>query len=63
MNEYISLILLLFASYITGSIPTSIIVGRILKGIDIRDHGSGNAGGTNVFRVLEIGRASCRERV
>tara|TARA_B100001250_G_scaffold72069_4_gene58495 strand:+ start:4069 stop:4743 length:675 start_codon:yes stop_codon:yes gene_type:complete len=52
MNEYISLIFLLFASYITGSIPTSIIVGRILNGIDIRDHGSGNAGGTNVFRVL-----------
>jgi glycerol-3-phosphate acyltransferase PlsY len=39
-------------SYLTGSTPTSIIVGRITKGIDIREHGSGNAGGTNVFRVL-----------
>jgi glycerol-3-phosphate acyltransferase PlsY len=39
-------------SYLTGSIPTSIIVSRRVKGIDIRQHGSGNAGGTNVFRVL-----------
>lgn len=39
-------------SYLVGSIPTSIIVARALKGIDIRQHGSGNAGGTNVIRVL-----------
>jgi glycerol-3-phosphate acyltransferase PlsY len=39
-------------SYLIGSIPTSIIVARRVKGIDIRQHGSGNAGGTNVFRVL-----------
>jgi glycerol-3-phosphate acyltransferase PlsY len=39
-------------SYLIGSIPTSIIVARVRKGIDIRQHGSGNAGGTNVFRVL-----------
>ncbi|MCK4716284.1 MAG: glycerol-3-phosphate 1-O-acyltransferase PlsY, partial [Candidatus Marinimicrobia bacterium] len=39
-------------SYLTGSFPTSIIVGKITKGIDIREHGSGNAGGTNSFRVL-----------
>lgn len=52
MELYINLILLLFLSYVTGSIPTSIILGKIVKGIDIREHGSGNAGGTNVFRVL-----------
>ncbi len=52
MNEFIQLILLLLLSYIVGSTPTSIIVGKITRGIDIRDHGSGNAGGTNVFRVL-----------
>lgn len=52
MESYILLILLLFLSYVTGSIPTSIILGKIVKGIDIREHGSGNAGGTNVFRVL-----------
>ena len=39
-------------SYIIGSIPTSIIAGRMLKGIDVRQFGSGNAGGTNAFRVL-----------
>lgn len=39
-------------SYLVGSIPTSIIVARWRRGIDIRQHGSGNAGGTNVFRVL-----------
>ncbi len=39
-------------SYLVGSIPTSIIVARNRRGIDIRQHGSGNAGGTNVFRVL-----------
>ncbi len=39
-------------SYLIGSIPTSIIVGKLRKGIDIRQYGSGNAGGTNVIRVL-----------
>ena len=52
MIEYINLILLTALSYLSGSIPTSIITGKLLRGIDIRDHGSGNAGGTNVFRVL-----------
>jgi glycerol-3-phosphate acyltransferase PlsY len=51
-NPSFILILILFASYIIGSFPTSIIMGRITRDIDIRDHGSGNAGGTNVFRVL-----------
>lgn len=39
-------------SYLIGSIPTSIIISKAAKGIDIREHGSGNAGGTNVMRVL-----------
>lgn len=39
-------------SYIIGSIPTAIIAGKWLKKIDIREHGSGNAGATNVFRTL-----------
>lgn len=45
-------IILLVLSYLTGSIPTSIIVSRIAKNIDIRDRGSGNAGATNVYRIL-----------
>ena len=52
VEPYIQLIFLFLLSYITGSFPTSIIMGKLVKGIDIREHGSGNAGGTNVFRVL-----------
>ena len=48
----IELVILLLASYMTGSFPTSIIITRVKKNIDIREHGSGNAGATNVFRVL-----------
>jgi len=48
----LSLILIIFLSYITGSIPTSIIMSKLTRGIDIRDYGSGNAGATNVIRVL-----------
>ncbi|MCS6988595.1 MAG: glycerol-3-phosphate 1-O-acyltransferase PlsY [Chloroherpetonaceae bacterium] len=44
--------LIALCSYLIGAIPTSIIVSKLVKGIDIREHGSGNAGGTNVFRVL-----------
>ncbi len=39
-------------AYLFGSFPTAIIAGKILKKIDIRDHGSGNAGATNVLRIL-----------
>ena len=52
INSWIIFTLILFLSYVTGSTPTSIIVGKVFKRIDIREHGSGNAGGTNVFRVL-----------
>ena len=38
-------------AYLVGSIPTSYLVGR-LRGIDLREHGSGNLGATNTFRVL-----------
>ena len=48
----IELVILLLSSYITGSFPTSIVMTRLIKNIDIREHGSGNAGATNVFRVL-----------
>lgn len=43
---------IIILSYLIGSIPTSIIISKATKGIDIREHGSGNAGGTNVMRVL-----------
>ncbi len=39
-------------SYLLGSLPSSVWISRAFHGIDIRDHGSGNAGATNTFRVL-----------
>jgi len=42
-------------AYLIGSIPTAYIFGRVLKNLDIREHGSGNMGATNAFRVLGRG--------
>lgn len=42
-------------AYLMGSIPFAILVGRKFYGIDVREHGSCNAGATNVFRVLGKG--------
>ncbi|WP_455383550.1 glycerol-3-phosphate acyltransferase, partial [Salinispira pacifica] len=39
-------------SYLLGSLPTSIIVGKLFFHVDIREKGSGNAGATNTFRVF-----------
>ncbi len=44
--------LILLLAYLLGSIPFGLLVGKIGYGIDIREHGSGNLGGTNTFRVL-----------
>ncbi len=48
----LSLIVILVLSYLVGSIPASVWVGKLFYGIDVRQHGSGNAGATNAFRVL-----------
>ncbi len=42
------------AAYLLGSLPTAVWTGRIFHGIDVRMHGSGNAGATNVMRVLGV---------
>lgn len=39
-------------SYLVGAIPTAFIFGKVFSGIDIREHGSGNVGATNAFRIL-----------
>ena len=48
----VNLAIVVLLSYIIGSIPTAIIFSKWRHGFDIRTQGSGNAGGTNVFRVL-----------
>jgi len=39
-------------AYLLGSVPSSVWLGKAIRGIDLREHGSGNAGATNAFRVL-----------
>lgn len=47
-------ILIIIAAYLIGSIPFSFLVPKLLGGIDIRHHGSGNTGATNVLRTLGL---------
>ncbi|WP_251550618.1 glycerol-3-phosphate 1-O-acyltransferase PlsY [Neobacillus muris] len=50
----VQLILILVLAYLIGSIPSGLIVGKVFYKMDIREHGSGNLGGTNTFRVLGV---------
>ncbi len=50
--EWFIPILLLIASYLIGSLPMGMLTGKIVKGVDIREYGSGNTGATNTMRVL-----------
>lgn len=45
-------ILLMVLSYILGSVPNALWIGKVFKGIDVREHGSKNTGSTNAARVL-----------
>ncbi|NLP52828.1 glycerol-3-phosphate 1-O-acyltransferase PlsY [Bacillus sp. RO1] len=47
-------LLIIILAYLIGSIPFALIVGKVGYGIDIREHGSGNLGGTNTFRTLGV---------
>ena len=49
---YVENIIIILICYLLGSIPSGLIIGKLAKGIDIREHGSGNLGGTNAIRVL-----------
>jgi len=48
----VCIILEILAAYMLGAIPSAVWIGKMLYGIDVRQHGSGNAGATNVIRVL-----------
>jgi acyl phosphate:glycerol-3-phosphate acyltransferase len=48
----VNLLLTFILSYLLGSIATAVWTGKLFHGIDVREHGSGNAGATNVIRVL-----------
>lgn len=48
----LALLLPFVIGYLLGSIPTGYLIARLVYGMDIRQHGSGNIGFTNVFRVL-----------
>jgi glycerol-3-phosphate acyltransferase PlsY len=48
------LAIMLVISYLIGSIPTAVWLGKLVRKIDIRDYGSGNSGATNALRVLGV---------
>jgi len=51
MNVFL-LVSCLVLAYLLGAVPFSLIIGRQVRGIDLRHHGSGNLGATNVYRTL-----------
>ncbi|MEH7502610.1 glycerol-3-phosphate 1-O-acyltransferase PlsY [Neobacillus drentensis] len=50
----VQIILVLVLAYLLGSIPSGLIIGKVFYKTDIRQHGSGNLGGTNTFRTLGV---------
>jgi len=52
VTDVVVAVALVAGAYLVGSLSPSVFLGRLVKGIDVREHGSGNAGATNAFRVL-----------
>lgn len=50
--DWMTIVLLVVGAYLLGSIPSSVWIGKIFYGVDVRTQGSGNAGTTNTLRVL-----------
>lgn len=50
----VQIIATLILAYLLGSIPSGLIIGKVFYKTDIREHGSGNLGGTNTFRTLGV---------
>ena len=54
MYGLISIFIIVITAYVIGSIPTGYILVKMVKGEDIRKHGSGSTGATNVKRILGV---------
>lgn len=50
----VEIVAILILAYLLGSIPSGLIIGKVFYKTDIREHGSGNLGGTNTFRTLGV---------
>lgn len=55
LTYLICVIIALVIAFLCGSIPVALIIGKSMRGLDVREHGSGNAGSTNAIRVLGLG--------
>ena len=51
MNELVAYVLIPFSAYLLGSVPFGLLLCRLVKGVDIREHGSRNIGAANAGRV------------
>ena len=54
MNSHLAGLLFIVAGYLIGSVSFGLIIGRVVKGIDIREYGSGSTGATNVMRTCGV---------
>ena len=54
MNDYVTLVILVPVCYLLGSIPFGLIAGKLYRRIDVREHGSGSTGMTNVIRTVGV---------
>jgi acyl phosphate:glycerol-3-phosphate acyltransferase len=52
--EITGVILTVAVAFLLGSVPTAFLIGKV-RGIDVRQHGSGNVGATNIFRTIGTG--------
>lgn len=52
MNSNMTGILVIFGGYLLGSVPWALVIGKVFFNTDVREHGSGNLGATNVGRTL-----------
>ena len=52
MDDSLKLALVIIHGYLVGSIPMAYVIGRVVKGIDLRQHGSGNVGAANVWYTV-----------